>query len=177
MAVKSREIPPADRAASPPPGPRRRQRTAAPRWRGCVPGPLMAVVVVVLIPVLAVALVGLSVLGTFYGARGLAVPILTPAQLWADITAARGLFALAACGQGLLTVAQWGGRQLARQDARWWLLYLVSLVVSVWWNWNGFGPPLVAAGVPWLLVVLLIIGGDVLPELALIREDAPASAA
>jgi hypothetical protein len=141
-----------------------------PRWRGCIPGGVVAVVLVALIPVLAVALVLLSFLGTFFGARGLPVPLLRPSALWAALLAAPWGVLLAALVQGGLAVAQYGGRQLARDDRRWWILYGLALAVSAWWNWKGYGPILIGAGVPWLLAAIMVVLGDVFPELALIRE-------
>lgn len=123
------------------------------------------------VPLVAILLVVLSVLGTFYGARGQSVPILDPLRMLRDIAAGLGLFAMALCGQLALAVAQWGGRQKAREDRRWWALWALSLALSAWWNWKGYGPPLVGAGLPWLLAVALVVGGDIVPELTLIQED------
>lgn len=186
MPVRASDIrarradPPADQVARPeaaPPRQRATRRTSSgPRWRGCIPGGAMAMVVVALIPVLAVALMVLSVLGTFFGARGLPVPLMNPAALWAALAASPGILALAFGGQVGLSVAQYGGRQLARDDRRWWLLYVGSLALSAWWNWRGYGPPLAAQGVPWALSLLLVVALDAVPELALIREDRPARA-
>jgi hypothetical protein len=139
---------------------------------GIIPGRLMAQLVRFAIPVIALALIALSILGTFYGARGLASPLLThPLQIGRDIARAPSVAILALCGQVALSVAQWGGRQLARDDRRWWLLYFASLWLSLYWNWRAYGPPLVAVGVPILLAGILILAGDVGPELALVRDD------
>lgn len=169
MAVKSRPIPPDQGQGHQPPA-RSPRRPQPYRWRGCLPGPILALLVELSIPVVSLLLIALSVLGTFYGARGLPVPLFAPARLWADLSGAWGLVALAGCGQLALAVAQWGGRQAARDDRRYWALYLASLGLSVWWNWRGYGPPLTAIGVPWLVALLLIVAGDVAPELALVRD-------
>lgn len=167
MAVKSRSLGGSNDGQT-----KQRRGGRGIRWRGCIPGSVMAVLVEVLIPIIAVLLIVLSVLGTFYGARGKPVPITDPLAIWRDISAAAMPFLLACGGQAVLAVAQWGGRHAARADRRWWGLYVASLALSAWWNWKGYGPPLIGLGVPWLLAAGLIVAGDVVPELALVREDA-----
>jgi hypothetical protein len=122
-----------------------------------------------LIPIFSVGLMMLSILGTFYGARGLRVPVEAPLTIWANIQAAPWLFGVAVVGQGMLSIAQWGGRILARTDRRWWALYGASLTLSVYWNWNGYWPTLAALGVPWLLALAIVAFGDIEPEIGLIR--------
>lgn len=115
-------------------------------------------------------LVLLSVLGTFYGRQGETAPITAPRQMIADLVAAPVLLGIAIAIQLTLTVVQYGARQKARDDRRWWLLYLVSLGFSVYYNWQAYWTPLTVL-VPWYLAGLLIIAGDVLPEFLAVRRE------
>jgi hypothetical protein len=120
---------------------------------------------------LAWALVLWSVLGTFYGARALPAPILDPLHVLRDARAAAGTLLLAALGQGLLSLIQWGSRVAGRRiHPAWWLAYLASLGLSAWWNWAAYGAPLVEAHVPWALALGLVVAGDVLPEWVIVKE-------
>lgn len=114
-------------------------------------------------------LIALSVLGTFYGARGNAIP-LSLVVIWQDIISQLGIALAALIAQGLLSLIQWGGRQLAQRDRRWWLVYLASLTLSAWWNWTAYGTPLIALNVPWLIAAGIVIGGDIFPETALVKK-------
>ena len=134
-----------------------------------MPASFAAGLLVALIPVFSLVLMALSVLGTFYGARGLRVPVETPLIVLANIREAPWIFGVAAATQAALSVAQWGGRQLARTDRRWWVLYGAALSLSVYWNWNGYWPTLAALGVPWLLALAIIAFGDIEPEVGLVR--------
>lgn len=67
-------------------------------------------------------------------------------------------------------MTQWGGKRLAARDPRFWLAYLGSLALSVWWNWSAYGDPLIALNVPYLVAGGIILAGDMLPELALVRD-------
>lgn len=115
-------------------------------------------------------LVLLSILGTFYGRRGETAPITAPLKLWADALGAPAQLGIAVAIQITLTIIQYGARQKARYDRRWWLLYLVSLGVSVYYNWQAYWIPLTVL-VPWYLASLLIIAGDVLPEFLAVRRE------
>lgn len=127
---------------------------------------------VFIVRALAVLLVVLSVLGTFYGARGLATPLLNPAALFSDLWNAPQLLALSILGQGLLSVLQWGSRWGAMNRNRgWWLLYFFSLALSVWWNWQAYGATMtITMHMPWLLALGVVIGSDVLPEFTLVAD-------
>jgi len=116
------------------------------------------------------ALIALSIAGTFYGARNLDAPLLTPWRIIADVAAAPNLAAMALLAQAVLGIVQWGARQMADHDARWWLLYIAALALSAWWNWSAYGDPLIAIGVPWLIAGGMILLGDIFPELILVRE-------
>ncbi len=115
-------------------------------------------------------LVVLSVLGTFYGRQGETAPITAPGQLWADITAQPTLLGIAVAIQLTLTIVQYGARQKARLDRRWWTLYLVALTWSVYYNYQAYWTPLTAL-VPWYFAALLIVAGDVLPEFLAVRRE------
>lgn len=165
MAVTSHDPHDPPRRALPP-----RADTRPPRKGGLVSGRAMGRVLHVLVPLGALTLILLSMVGTFYGSRNLEAP-LNPLLWVRDMWGARSLALLAFIGQGTMLVAQWGGRHNAKTDPRWWVLYFLSLGLSVWWNWAAFGAPLVAAGLPWLIALGLVVGGDVAPELTLVRDD------
>lgn len=154
-------------AGAPPPPPAKRAHQTA-----MINGAQAWAILVAVVRILSVALVALSVLGTFYGVRGMSAPLLNPIRLLLDIIAAPQLFGLAALGQGLLSVIQWGSRWGAQHRARfWWVVYFLSLALSVWWNWQAYGATMVGAmGMPWLLALGVIIGSDVLPEFALVAD-------
>jgi hypothetical protein len=135
-----------------------------------VPGSVFAALLIGLIPVGALSLIVLSVLGTFYGARGLEVPILTPLKVWADVRAAPWAFGLALLVQSMLSVAQYGCPELAKEDRRWWVGYALTLGLSVWWNIQGYGPVMAQLGTPWLLAYAIIAAGDIAPEIAAKRR-------
>lgn len=120
-------------------------------------------------------LVLLSVIGTFYGRRGEDAPIGAGAlnfalRTWADTTAAPAALAVAVVIQAVLTVIQYGARQMSRRDRKWWLLYLVALGFSVYYNVEAYWTPLTAL-VPVYLAGLLIVAGDVLPEFIAVRRE------
>lgn len=119
-------------------------------------------------------LVLLSILGTFYGRQGKAAPITTPvatvSRMAADIRAAPESLGTAFAIQLVLTLLQYGARQFARRDRRWWILYLVVLSISVYYNWQAYWTPL-QAFIPGYLAAVLIIAGDVLPEFIAIRHE------
>ncbi|SRR5258706_8361329 len=115
-------------------------------------------------------LVVLSVLGTFYGRRGESAPITAPRQIVADVLSDMLAFGIATGIQIVLTLVQYGTRQKARLDRRWWILYLVALGWSVYYNYLAYWTPLTAL-VAWYLAALLIIAGDVLPEFLAVRRE------
>lgn len=116
------------------------------------------------------ALVALSVVGTFYGRRGVDAPITTPLRVLADMQAAPAALGMALGIQAVLTLIQYGSRQFARRNPRWWILYLVALGISVYYNYQAYWTPL-AALMPGYVAALLIIAGDVLPEFIAVRHD------
>lgn len=115
-------------------------------------------------------LIVLSVIGTFYGAQSSSAPITDPGAIWAAMRdSGYGIWA-AVAGQAALSLAQYGARQLARHDARWWLLYLAALGISVYFNVQAYAAPLQA----WMLpgyAYGLILAFDILPEFVSIRHD------
>ena len=115
-------------------------------------------------------LVLLSFLGTFYGLLGRDVPLTRPLAAWHDVVRATGVFGLACGIQFGLTLAQYGARQFARRDPSWWLLYLASLGVSVYYNIQAYWTPLIAFGLSWWVVLAIIILGDVIPEIVAVRH-------
>lgn len=115
-------------------------------------------------------LVLLSVVGTFYGRRGEDAPIATPLRILSDMRAAPAALGIAIAIQFVLTVIQYGARQLSRRDRRWWILYLVALGFSVYYNYYAYWTPLTAL-VPMYLAGLFIVAGDVLPEFIAVRRE------
>lgn len=115
-------------------------------------------------------LIVLSILGTFYGSRGLTAPILQPWQIVLAIVAQPWVFVATVILQVLLSVVQWGARQMAKRVLLWWLLYFAALALSAWWNWQAYGAALLQFGTPWLLAIGVIIIGDMMPELALVVD-------
>lgn len=122
-----------------------------------------------LLYVMVLLLAWLSVLGTFYGMRGLSAHLLPLAQL-ADIQAAPPIFVQALAIQIVLTLAQWGGRQMARRSPWWWIVYLVALGISVYYNVQAYYGPLTALALSPVVAYVLIVVGDVLPEFIAVRH-------
>lgn len=116
------------------------------------------------------ALVLLSVVGTFYGWRGQAAPLMQPGQIITDMWAGGPRLWWAIAIQVALTLAQYGARQFARADRRWWVLYLAALSLSVYYNVQAYWTPLQEL-VAWYTAAVLIIAGDVLPEFLAVRHE------
>ena len=142
-------------------------RRAAPRIGFLRPGHIERAFIALLYLALA-GLVLLSIVGTFYGWRGEYAPLTRPLQFIADIQT--GGIVAALIIQIVLTIAQWGARQLARHDRRWWLLYLAALAISVYYNTQAYWTPLNEL-VAWYTAALLIIAGDVLPEFLAVKHE------
>lgn len=143
--------------------------TAAKKQIGVLSGSGIERLFVIALRIGALMLIVLSVLGTFYGARGVSIP-LSLLVIWHDITTQIGAGVLALVAQGVLSLVQWGGRQLAHRDRRWWIVYLASLGLSAWWNWTAYGTPLRDLHVPWLIAAGIVIGGDIFPEATLVKK-------
>lgn len=111
-----------------------------------------------------------SVLGTFYGIQSRSASFHPLWQPLLDLLAAPLTFGLALVIQAMLSVAQWGARQMTHYNRWWWLGYLAVLAPSVYYNVVAFYAPATAAGAPPLLVIILLLGGDVIPEFLLIRH-------
>lgn len=116
------------------------------------------------------ALVLLSVIGTFYGWRGMQAPLSTPWVIVTDVLAGGGRLWWAVGIQVALTLAQYGARQFARNDRRWWILYLATLSISVYYNFQAYWIPLIEI-TPMYVAASLIVAGDVLPEFLAVRRD------
>jgi len=115
-------------------------------------------------------LVLLSIVGTFYGWRGEQAPITDPGQIVRDMIADGRRLGVTVLLQLCLTLAQYGARQFARADRRWWLLYLAALAISLYYNVVAYWTPLEAL-VSWYIAAALIIAGDVLPEFLAVRRE------
>jgi hypothetical protein len=123
-----------------------------------------------LLYVVCVILVVLSIVGTFYGARAASAPIAQLVQMWRDISSAPLTLAWAIVGQVALTLAQYGARQFAQKDRRFWLLYVAALSVSLYFNFQAYWEPLTALFAPFVAAFLLLIG-DIVPEFVAVRGD------
>lgn len=155
------------RAAQAPPAVPRRERTET----GLISEGFILRCLIAFIHEVTVLLMLMSVIGTFYGTRGLDAPLAHPIQIVLDAVQAPMLLLLAAAGQGLLSLVQWGARLAAlKLDPRWWVAYVLSLGVSAWWNWNAYADPMIALGVPWLIAGAFLLGADALPEWLLIKK-------
>lgn len=144
-------------------------KTRAPQL-GMVRGATIERAFIGLLYTLALALALLSLFGTFYGLQGRDAPLAQPWTMVIDGVAAPSWLAGAFALQVVLTLAQWGARQLAKRGARWWLLYLAALGLSVYYNVVAYYDPALALGVPWLVALLLIVGGDAAPEFTVVRD-------
>ena len=142
----------------------------APLRTAHISGTQAAQALVVMLRVSMWTLVVLSTIGTIYGVLRQGVPLWTPWMVFGDLAANPGGAAVGLALQLGLTLGQWGGIELAREDRRWWLVYAAALGASVVLNLLGYWEPLVVtAGLPWLLAVAAVVAGDVLPEWLLKR--------
>lgn len=140
---------------------------ARPRIGFLRPGHVEDAFIALLYSALAV-LVLLSIVGTFYGWRGENAPLVRPLQFLTDVQTGGILAALII--QLVLTVIQWGARQMARNDRRWWMLYLAALTISVYYNVQAYWAPLNEL-TAWYTAGVLIIAGDVLPEFLAVKHE------
>ena len=159
MTVRSRPMPPQGEPA----------KRKPPRIGFIKPGAIERLFIILLYLTL-LALVVLSVVGTFYGLGQTVAPLLQPRQVWADITSNLDRLWVALAIQLFLTLAQYGSRQMARHDPRWWFLYLAALSISVYYNFQAYWLPMNELMSP-LVAAPLIIAGDVLPEFIAIRHE------
>lgn len=113
----------------------------------------------------------LSVIGTFYGIQSkVAPPLSAPWRMITDVIASPTMAGAALLVQVLLSLGQYGTRQMARYDRRWWFGYLAALGISVYYNFQAYLTPITALGVPWLIASVIIVAGDVLPEFMVIKH-------
>lgn len=115
-------------------------------------------------------LVVLSFIGTFYGLGGNSAPLLTPGRIVADIRANTDRLWVAVVLQLVLMLAQYGTRQMARHDRRWWFLYLAALGISMYYNFMAYWTPL-AAMLGMAVAGIIIVVGDILPEFIAMRHE------
>lgn len=109
--------------------------------------------------------------GTFYGIRGEPAPLASTWRMAADALADRARFLQGGAVQAFLMIVQWGARRRARQNPAYWFLWLAGLLPSVYYNLGSYWAPMLALGVPTVLAALIIVGGDVVPEVFGQRED------
>jgi hypothetical protein len=141
---------------------------------GVIPGAAVERAFIGLMYTGVVLLVVLSVFGTFYGLQGRAAPLSAPWWLWRmvlDAWEAPAVLGRAFLVQAVLTIAQWGAHELAGRDRLWWLAWLAALAPSVYYNVQAYFDPAIALGAPWLIALILIAAGDIVPELVGIKRD------
>jgi hypothetical protein len=138
---------------------------------GVIPGAAVERAFIGLMYTGVVLLVVLSILGTFYGLQGRAAPLGTPWLMAVDAWEAPGILGRAFLVQAVLTIAQWGAHELAGRDRLWWLAWLAALAPSVYYNVQAYFDPAIALGAPWLIALILIAAGDIVPELVGIKRD------
>lgn len=166
--VRSEPLPSRE-PARPPVKEERKPRRARPRIGFLKPGHIERGFVGLLYLTI-LALVLLSVVGTFYGWRGEQAPLTKPGQILTDISAGGAQLWWALFIQAALSLAQYGARQFAGDDRRWWFLYLAALALSVYYNVQAYWVPLNEL-VAWYLAAFLIVAGDVLPEFLAVRHE------
>lgn len=154
----------------PPRLPESSERRARPHI-GVVKGVHVERAFLTLIYVAVAVLVALSIFGTFYGLLGRAAPLAEPWRMALDAYAAPRALGLALVVQAVFTVVQWGARQMARRNRYWWLVWLAALAPSVYYNVGAYHTPAVALGAPWLVAFVLIVAGDIVPELVSVQQD------
>ena len=174
MAVSSRDIAPKEVK----PAERRRAQGI-----GFLSGAAAERGFVVLMRAAGVALVGVSVVGTFYALQG--KPAAGPLRVGPDMVAGWPWLLAAIAAQSFLSVGQWGARQRAQGlrstdergkrrrrggDPRFWLAYLGLLAASAGLNWIAYGDHLIAWDVPWALAALTVVGGDAAAELVIVFD-------
>lgn len=144
-------------------------KRAAPRIGFIKPGAIERAFVALLYLTLLL-LVVLSFIGTFYGLSGDSAPIRTPLHIIADIRANTDRLWVAVVLQLVLMLAQYGTRQMARHDRRWWLLYLAALGISMYYNFQAYWTPLTAM-LGMAIAGIIIVVGDILPEFIAMRHE------
>lgn len=145
--------------AAPPPA-RRRRSPGGPISGSSVD----AAFALLLYAILALLLVA-SWIGTFYGIIGRPAPLTSVVAILRDVIAQPAVLFQAFAVQAFFTIVQWGARRRARTHSpAYWLLWLAGLAPSVYYNLGSYYAPMVAMDVPYVLAVVMIIGGDVIPE-------------
>lgn len=145
------------------------KRRPAPRIGFLAPGAIERAFIALLYLTLLL-LVILSFIGTFYGMSGNNAPIRTPLQIVADVRANTDRLWVAVVIQFALMLAQYGTRQMARHDRRWWLFYLAALGISMYYNFQAYWTPL-SALLGMAVAGIIIVVGDVLPEFIAMRHE------
>lgn len=113
-----------------------------------------------------VGLVAVSVVGSFYGLRGMTAS--APLAILVDLWSRPWWLGAALVVQTVLSLAQWGSRNRAKSDNRWWSAFAVALLISAGLNWVAYGPYLIAWGWPVILAGIAVVAGDAIAELLLV---------
>lgn len=121
----------------------------------------------------ALLLAVLSIGGTFYGLLGANAPVGTFEALRSvpiDVKAHTNIAIVALVVQGILSLLQYGSRQMARNVPQWWFLYLAALGISLYYNWQAYYAPLSTMLGAWVAAPVIILG-DIMPELISTRRE------
>jgi hypothetical protein len=161
------------------PEPRRRQK----RRIGFLPGGSTEAAFIWLLRLAGVALIAVSIVGSFYGLQGKEAE--GPLKVVPAMAAGWPWLLGAVAVQAFLSVGQWGSRQRAQGgvemtdgkrhrvggDPRFWIVYLALLSMSAALNWIAYGPHLLQWGIHWALAALAVIVGDALAELVIVVDE------
>jgi hypothetical protein len=140
---------------------------------GLVPRSTIVTALIITLRSVLIGLMLLSLMGTFYALIDTTAPFPQVWQMVPDMVQDSGTFLMALGMQLLFSLVQWGSATLAKEDRRWWFLYLLALAPSAWMNIQSYAEPTLQvfgwSGDRFIIVALLIIAFDIAPEKALQR--------
>ena len=140
---------------------------------GLVPRAKVVTALILLLRGVLIGLMGLSLFGTFYGLLGIEAPFPNIFLMTRDLLFDSATFLTALGAQLLFSLVQWGSASLAKEDRRWWFLYLMALAPSAWMNIQSYEQPTLDllgwSSDRFVIVAALIIAADIAPEKLLQR--------
>jgi len=140
---------------------------------GLVPRAKVVTALILFLRGVLIGLMVLSLFGTFYALIGMDAPFPNVFLMTRDVLFDSATFLTALGAQLLFSLVQWGSASLAKEDRRWWFLYLMALAPSAWMNIESYATPVLDL-LNWgsdrfVIAALLIIAADVAPEKLLQR--------